>query len=46
MEEWDKNQWQGKRKKQVDYTHTVGFFSVLLFILMLISSIISVLFLN
>jgi hypothetical protein len=30
MKEWDRNDFQGKRKDQVDYATTVTFYSVIL----------------
>jgi len=30
MENWDPNDWQGKRKDQVDFSTTVTFFTVIL----------------
>ncbi len=28
MEEWNKNDWQGKRKDQVDFSYKIGFYSL------------------
>ena len=28
--EWNPNDWQGKRKDQVDYAHTVTFYTIII----------------
>jgi hypothetical protein len=28
MEDWNKNDWQGKRKEQVDFSSKMGFYSL------------------
>lgn len=35
MENWDRNEWQGKRKDQVEYSNTVTILTAILFILFL-----------
>lgn len=35
MEKWDRNEWQGKRREQVEYSNTVTVFTVILFIIFL-----------
>jgi uncharacterized membrane protein YidH (DUF202 family) len=44
MKEWNKNDWQGKRKEQVDYSAKVLFFASIGFILLIIISTISTFF--
>ena len=36
MENWDRNEWQGKRKSQVEYSTGVAFVCLTLLILLLI----------
>lgn len=36
MEKWDSNKWQGKKRKQVDYSHGLAFVGFTLLFLMLI----------
>jgi hypothetical protein len=44
MENWNKNDFQGKRKDQVDYSAKVLFFGSIAFILLIIISAISTFF--
>jgi hypothetical protein len=30
MEDWNKNEWQGRRKDQVDFSSKVGFYSLII----------------
>jgi hypothetical protein len=44
MKEWNENDWQGKRKDQVDYSGKVLFYSSIGFILLLIIGSVSTFF--
>jgi hypothetical protein len=44
MENWNKNDWQGKRKDQVDYAAKALFFGSIVLIIMVIVSAISTFF--
>ena len=44
MKEWNKNDWQGKRKEQVDYSAKVLFFGTIALIIMIIASAVSTFF--
>jgi hypothetical protein len=44
MEDWSKDNWQGKRKEQVDYSYKVMFYGTIILVSMIIISGISTLF--
>lgn len=41
MEDWDKNNWQGKRKDQVEFSSNVAFYSLVAAAVVVIVGILS-----
>jgi len=41
MEDWDKNNWQGKRKDQVEFSSKVAFYSLVAAVVVVIVGILS-----
>ena len=44
MEDWDKNNWQGKRKDQVEFSSNVAFYSLVVGAVVVIVGILSKIF--
>jgi len=41
MEDWNKNEWQGRRKDQVDFSSKVGFYSLIIGVVIVLFGLLS-----